>query len=170
MQLVSLEGTGGTVPRLRFVRLKDSDGDGISDQAEINVFGTDPAKVDSDNDGLSDGDEVLVYGTSPLNPDSDGDQVKDGDEILAGTDPRNAASVFQVTAFQRAPDAGFQVQWSAVTNRFYRLYRSTSLTNASWQEIFSSPGTNGTLSYLDPLTDNQLTNRPAAFYRVRVER
>jgi hypothetical protein len=171
IQMASLESAGsGTVPRLRLVRLKDSDGDGLSDESEVNVFGTDPAKVDTDNDGLSDGDEVLLYGTSPLNPDSDGDHMKDGDEIAAGTDPLDPASVFQFTAFQRAPDSKFRVQWSAVTNRFYRLYRSTSATNAPWQEIFSSPGTNGTLTYLDPMTDAGLTNRPAAFYRVRVER
>ncbi len=170
MQLVSLEGAGASSgPRLRFVRLKDSDGDGISDEAETTVFGTDPNKADTDGDGLSDGDEIMLYGTNPLNRDTDGDGMSDGDEIIAGTDPKNAASFLRVTAIQRTPDTGYLLQWTAVTNRLYRLFRATSPTNGSWQEIYSTPGTNTLMSYVDPLTDAQMTNRPAAFYRVRVE-
>lgn len=42
---------------------------------------------DDDNDGLSDDDEINVYGTDPLLDDTDGDGVNDGDEVAAGTDP-----------------------------------------------------------------------------------
>ena len=81
MQLVSLEGAGASSgPRLRLVRLKDSDNDGISDEAETTIFGTNPNNPDTDGDGLSDGDEILIYGTSPLNPDTDGDGMSDGAE------------------------------------------------------------------------------------------
>ncbi len=169
LQIVSLEGTGGTVPRLRLVRLKDTDGDGISDEAEINTFGTNPNLADTDGDGLSDGDELMVYGTSPTNPDTDGDGMNDGNEIIAGTDPKNASSFLRVTAFQRTPDTGYRLQWPAVTNRFYRIFRATSLTNGGWQEIYSAPGSNGVMSYVDPLTDVQIPTRPTAYYRVRVE-
>jgi hypothetical protein len=57
----------------------DTDGDGLSDQQEVLVYGTDPDRPDTDDDGLSDGDEVWVYGTDPLNADTDGDGVSDGD-------------------------------------------------------------------------------------------
>jgi hypothetical protein len=83
---------GGTGPRLRIVRLQDSDGDGISDFAETTTFGTDPFNADSDGDGLADGDEILVHGTDPLNPDTDGDGFSDGEEIAAGTNPLDANS------------------------------------------------------------------------------
>jgi hypothetical protein len=43
--------------------------------------------ADSDGDGIADSDELNIYGTDPYNPDSDGDGVDDGEEIAAGTDP-----------------------------------------------------------------------------------
>jgi hypothetical protein len=43
--------------------------------------------VDSDNDGIIDEDEISIHGTDPGNPDTDGDGVSDGDEVNAGTNP-----------------------------------------------------------------------------------
>lgn len=57
--------------------LKDSDGDGIPDSAEINYYHTDPLKPDTDGDGVYDGDEI-IKGLDPLNADTDGDGVLDG--------------------------------------------------------------------------------------------
>jgi len=42
---------------------------------------------DTDNDGLSDYAELVMYGTSPYLSDTDGDNINDRDEIIAGTDP-----------------------------------------------------------------------------------
>jgi hypothetical protein len=42
---------------------------------------------DSDCDGLKNDDEEILYGTDPLNPDTDGDGFWDGDEVLALTNP-----------------------------------------------------------------------------------
>ena len=70
----------------------DTDGDGLSDGAEVNVYGTDPLDPDDDGDGLSDGAEVNVYGTDPLDPDSDGDGFSDGDEVIVGADPNDPNS------------------------------------------------------------------------------
>jgi hypothetical protein len=64
----------------------DSDGDGISNQDEILVTGTNPNNEDSDNDGLGDGVEVLNR-MNPLDPDMDRDGVNDGQEVANGTDP-----------------------------------------------------------------------------------
>ncbi len=60
----------------------DTDGDGLSDYAEIMEHQTDPRHDDSDSDGLSDHDEIMTHGSNPLNPDSDGDGLSDADEIL----------------------------------------------------------------------------------------
>ncbi|MCB9698613.1 MAG: VCBS repeat-containing protein [Alphaproteobacteria bacterium] len=87
----------------------DTDLDGLADDLEALILGTDPAAADSDGDGLSDGDEVLslrtdprngdtdrdglsdalevVFGTDPTLPDSDGDRLRDGDEVSLGTLP-----------------------------------------------------------------------------------
>jgi len=68
----------------------DSDGDGLSDEDEINIYNTDPFNPDTDGDGLTDYEEVKIYGTDPLNPDTDGDGLSDGDEVkIYGTDPLN---------------------------------------------------------------------------------
>ncbi len=45
-------------------------------------------RPDRDGDGLFDDDETDVYGTDPDNPDTDGDGDSDGLEVYNGTDPR----------------------------------------------------------------------------------
>ena len=70
------------------VLLADSDNDGLSDDAEINIHGTNPNDDDSDNDGLLDGEEVNVHNTDPKDSDSDDDTFSDGDEVnLYNMDP-----------------------------------------------------------------------------------
>jgi hypothetical protein len=48
------------------------------------------ARADSDGDGLYDDDEVSVYGTNPAIYDTDGDGSGDGEEVYYGSDPRTA--------------------------------------------------------------------------------
>ena len=55
----------------------NTDGDALGDICD----------PDDDNDGLSDDDEVTLYGTNPKKADTDSDGVSDSDEITAGTDP-----------------------------------------------------------------------------------
>ncbi len=69
----------------------DSDGDALSDGAEVTVHGTNPNDPDGDKDGLSDGDEVLVRGSDPRKVDTDEDGIEDGVEVARGLDPRDAA-------------------------------------------------------------------------------
>lgn len=59
----------------------DTDGDGLDDGDEVNVYTTNPNLLDTDGDGLSDGDEILIHGTDPTLPDSDGDLIPDGWEV-----------------------------------------------------------------------------------------
>jgi thrombospondin type 3 repeat protein len=66
----------------------DTDADGLTDDQEVNDTHTDPNKADTDNDGIWDGDEVSME-TNPLNPDTDRDGVSDGVETNQGTDPLN---------------------------------------------------------------------------------
>jgi len=65
----------------------DADGDGLFNADELS-YGTDPLDDDTDGDTLSDGAEVIVYGTDPKNTDTDSDGIPDGDEInVYDTDP-----------------------------------------------------------------------------------
>ncbi len=65
----------------------DTDGDGLRDGDEVQIYGSNPTNPDTDGDGLRDGDEVALYATLPTNPDTDGGGVNDGDEIAAQTNP-----------------------------------------------------------------------------------
>jgi len=61
---------------------RDTDRDGLIDEDEINLYGTNPRLADSDGDGLSDSEEIKVYETNATNPDTDGDCLLDSFEIL----------------------------------------------------------------------------------------
>ena len=77
----------------------DTDSDGLDDNDEQYVYGTDPNKLDTDNDGIDDGDELSYWGANwnldydndklinLLDPDADGDGLSDGEEIGNGSDP-----------------------------------------------------------------------------------
>src|SRR3989338_6348059 len=75
----------------------DSDGDGLSDNDEAQIYHTDPQKADTDGDGHNDGDEVRS-GYSPLHierkklnrVDTDEDGLNDALEIALGTHLANA--------------------------------------------------------------------------------
>ncbi len=69
---------------------QDTDGDGLSDSDEINIYTTDPTKPDTDGDGLTDGFEIDnldvanpgndAPGYDPLTADVDDDGLLDGEE------------------------------------------------------------------------------------------
>ncbi len=67
-------------------RPNDADSDGILD-AEEKAQGLNPAEYDTDGDGLSDKAEIEQYKTDPKKADSDGDTFWDGNELLNGYNP-----------------------------------------------------------------------------------
>lgn len=96
----------------------DFDADGISDDQETAIYGTDPLKSDTDGDGFSDSQEIkdgyspllaekkklrevdtdsdglwddweIALGTKIATKDSDGDGFNDGDEVFRSYDPLN---------------------------------------------------------------------------------
>ncbi|MBD3191020.1 MAG: hypothetical protein GF308_10270 [Candidatus Heimdallarchaeota archaeon] len=69
----------------------DNDGDGLTNLMEYN-HNCNPNERDSDDDGLSDQQEINIYGTDPTNSDSDGDGFSDGLEIQKNTDPLDPQS------------------------------------------------------------------------------
>lgn len=65
----------------------DSDGDGLNDAEETTKYATNPFSADSDNDGLSDVEEIITYHTNPSSRDSDNDGLSDKEEIERGSNP-----------------------------------------------------------------------------------
>lgn len=59
---------------------RDTDGDKIGDNGDTDI----------DGDKISNEEEIQKYGTNPLNPDSDGDKVLDWVEISSGKNPNLA--------------------------------------------------------------------------------
>ena len=97
------------------------------DMANIDITLQDPM-TDSDGDGVSDYDEVYVHGTLWNNPDTDDDGMPDGDEVLAGSSPTNDASMFGFADALPVPEGGgVVVSWPSLSNRVYRLERTTNL-------------------------------------------
>lgn len=82
---------------------------------------------------------------SAAQTDNDSDGMTTGDEYLAGTDPLNASSLFDIRL-----QAG-QLVWGAVSNRTYRILSSTNLLNGWSQYDTRSVSSNQTLSF--PLTE-----------------
>lgn len=71
----------------------DSDGDGLTDAQEIDIYGTSPNAADTDGDSLGDGAEVFTYETDPLSPDTDVDCYTDGLEVGSGANPLSPSSI-----------------------------------------------------------------------------
>ncbi len=77
---------------------------------------------------MTDYDETYVYGTSWTNADTDADGMTDGNEILAGSSPTNGESMFGFADSQPVPEGGgVVVSWPSLSNRIYRLERTTNL-------------------------------------------
>ncbi len=84
--VVEPQPTAPAVPEITVLNV-DTDGDGLTDEQELNFYGTKPKTFDSDGDGLNDYDEVKVYFTHPLKYDTDGDGYFDGVEVRTGHSP-----------------------------------------------------------------------------------
>ena len=61
--------------------------------------------TDGDGDGLTDDDEINIYGTNPNNPDTDGDGINDGDESESSASNRAGPKFGQF--HNRNPDRKF---------------------------------------------------------------
>jgi hypothetical protein len=147
----------------------DTDGDGLSDGAEVNTYGTDPLDADSDDDGLSDGAEVNTYGTDLLDADSDDDGLSDGEEVIAGTDPWNRAIFFGLDGASSLPSAdGFVVAWQSVTGRLYTVSSCTNVPAPAWTNLPAAASLAGTGARMS--VTNSTSNEALKYYRVGVKR
>jgi hypothetical protein len=88
----------------------DTDGDGLSDGAEVNVHRTSPTSTDTDRDGLSDGAEINTHGTDPTKADSDEDGLPDGLEILSSGPASKLSNILTQAFYGGDPEDGLDLQ------------------------------------------------------------
>ncbi len=104
--------------------------------------GTSPTNPDTDGDGLTDGQEVNIYHSNPHLADTDGDDFSDGFEVATGFDPTSAASTPDAQSSIRI---AAEYRFNAANGISYRIETSTDLTN--WSTIEANIiGTGGTIT------------------------
>lgn len=122
--------------------------------------------VDIDADGLDDAAETSIHLTDPTRRDTDGDGQSDGAEIRAGTDPRSVASVFRIVAAPQRVTTGWEVTWSTVPGKTYRLQRAEGDVmpplNVKWIDVGGKVASGFSASQVDATTSG-VSRR---FYRV----
>ncbi|HXI69213.1 MAG TPA: thrombospondin type 3 repeat-containing protein [Verrucomicrobiae bacterium] len=114
---------------------------------------------------------ILITNNAPqLSPDldADGDGQSNGSEALAGTDPLNPSSTFQMTSVVRTNGDSIRVDWTTVGGHSYVVQTNGNLGSGTFHDLSAPivvPGTaEGTTNYVhtDGATDR------AKFYRVRL--
>jgi hypothetical protein len=154
------------IDQIRLTVSDDPDGDGLTTDQE-SALGTDPLKSDTDGDGLTDGDEVNVYHTNPLMTDSDSDGALDGQEIAAGTLANDPDSSFKVVHVETAAGGQLILKWNGTAGRTYRINRRTDLKQLGYDTIATGlPGVDPYTEYPIPPSDQTL---PTSFYWVEME-
>jgi hypothetical protein len=93
---------------------------------------------DQDTDGLPDSWEYQFgsnLGDLDAASDSDGDGRSNHDEYLAGTNPKDVNDTFEMIEFSPIPSNQLKLVWKSVSNRTYRILRSTNLIEDSWMLV-----------------------------------
>ncbi|HKQ39835.1 MAG TPA: hypothetical protein VJ063_17280 [Verrucomicrobiae bacterium] len=119
---------------------------------------------DSDNDGMSDSWEQTYFSTTDRDGTGDFDQDGQTDlaEYLAGTDPTNSDSVFEVLTITSVSTGQRQLVWRAEPGKSYRVEYKSDLQAATWTSL-------GQVIYASEPTASALDTAAASekrFYRV----
>ena len=127
------------------------------------------SQTDVDDDAIADAWEFFWFGDHAIAnqfSDWDGDGSYDWQEALAGTNPTNECSLLEMErpAVSMAA-SGIVVRWQSVTDKNYRIARSTNLTlGFNW--ILT--GIAGQAAYTTVTDSTANVSRPN-FYRVGIE-
>jgi hypothetical protein len=139
----------------------------LTDGGTVNFSGN-YTFLDMNHNGISDAWEMAYFGSVTTNrtqfTDSDGDGMSDYAEFIAGTNPTNAASKFDILSVTVQSNRFVQMRWAAVPGRIYQVESSTNLAGwtplTDWLQASGSP-----MSYT---TTNFNFDRHAHMFRVQV--
>jgi len=120
--------------------LADTDGDGLADGCEVGIR-SDPNVTDTDSDGLEDGEEVAVHGTNPNTSDSDGDGLSDSLEVANGSNPLTTEPglVLKLDANDLGAilaDGDVVTFWSSATSHGTPIFQTGQTPNGSPAVLF----------------------------------
>ena len=132
-------------------RYQDSVGDGIPDWWRAQYFG---------------GNGTTTNALSCASADPDHDGVDNYHEYLAGTNPTNGASFFQIQGVTNGV-SGLTLAFQTAWGRDYTLYSSTNLASGNWNPVAASTGILGDGS-VGNLTDPAPAAGQQRFYRIQV--
>jgi len=123
---------------------------------------------DSDNDGMDDAWEI-AHGLNPNNPtdaslDSDQDMMSNLREFLSGTDPRDAASVFQIELSEENTGQP-SIHFIAQPLRVYRVEYADELGGGLWKVLDQVSASDTTRQIAIP---DSTASKQGRFYRVQI--
>lgn len=125
----------------------DTDDDGLPDYLE-----------DSTPDGVYNSLSDL---SNPNSPNTDGDESGDLEEYIAGTDPQDPESIFQIVGGDITSE-GASLVWSSIAGRQYTLQICTNLVNGTWSNLYSVTAVGLETAYTNSFPDD------SAFLRIKV--
>jgi hypothetical protein len=142
-------GESARSSKMPIVIYTDDDADGMSDQWEIDWFGS-------------------ATNAAPWG-DDDADGMSHMEEFLAGTDPTNGESVLAITNIVLAPFEGLpRVTFSAVSARVYRVEWTDDSIEGSWHAATNLlSGVEGSIDWLDAPSNAPPPPGSLRAYRVR---
>lgn len=112
--------------------------------------------VDTDGDGLKDYDEYELYGTNPDKLDTDDDNHSDNDEVRLRTDPNDASSppvqYIKVKRFFKSPTK-HRIEFQLIKNDIPVYWNQVSAILKSGSAQLSVQTTGITLQYIGPAFD-----------------
>ncbi|MEN3940925.1 hypothetical protein WJU23_06510 [Prosthecobacter sp. SYSU 5D2] len=106
-------------------------GDGLEDAWQVEFFG-----------------EENSLGAPHLDPD--GDSLSNAHEYLAGTIPKDPASVFRLKVLYPPNSAQPVLQWKSLPGRFYEVQSSSNLLEEDWTSLATVEGIAGDIIWPDP--------------------
>lgn len=109
-----------------------------------------PPDPDSDGDGLTDGQETNIYHTDPLVADTDGDGYNDGTEISNGSNPNDPNSTPEGNPLMLV---AVEYRFTSQTGISYRIEVSVDLVN--WSTVETLTGTGNVISRLYSIQGQQ---------------
>jgi hypothetical protein len=131
------------------------------------------ANADSDGDGIPDWWMIQYFGhitgqafdQSLAQDDPNGTGMTTMQDYIAGTDPTDPTSVFQVlVAPPASPGGNVTLVWTAVAGRSYSVQYTDSLDNPAWQTLNGTPTISGNQGQFAVPSDQ--TSR---YYRIVVQ-